>query len=286
MCTDSFEDEKGEIIQCEYCFDYFCNKCLKIPTAQYDMLMLPSIHWFCPLCEEKVMRNLRTDREVEERCEEFLKKFEKRIENLETKMQTVVTRAEVNDIVRDAIQGESRDTLPNSDVIQEAVNKKVSEFRESSTREKNIIIYGVQELESTDSVERKQADTEFVEEICSILEGESDSIKNVVRIGKWAATSESDNEKKPRPMKVCLNSVDSKKKLMKNLSKLKHAPEKFRKVNIADDMTREERLLYKAKVQEAKEKNEVETGNFRHVVRGPPWARRVVRVVQVQAEAK
>ena len=38
------------------------------------------------------MRNLRTDREVEERCEEFLKKFEKRIENLETKMQTVVTR--------------------------------------------------------------------------------------------------------------------------------------------------------------------------------------------------
>ena len=92
-------------------------------------------------------------------------------------MQTVVTRAEVNDIVRDAIQGESRDTLPNSDVIQEAVNKKVSEFRESSTREKNIIIYGVQELESTDSVKRKQADTEFVEEICSILEGESDSIK-------------------------------------------------------------------------------------------------------------
>ena len=107
-----------------------------------------------------------------------------------------------------------------------------------------------------------------------------------MRIGKWAATSENDNEKKPRPMKVCLNSVDSKKKLMKNISKLKHAPEKFRKVNIADDMTREERLLYKAKVQEAKEKNEVETGNFRHVVRGPPWARRVVRVVQVQAEAK
>ena len=48
-------------------------------------------------------------------------------------------------------------------------------------------------------------------------------------------------------------------------------------------MTRDERQLHKAKFQEAKEKNEKETGNYKYVVRGPPWARRVLRI-QLEAQ--
>ena len=63
-----------------------------------------------------------------------------------------------------------------------------------------------------------RADTEFVQELCEILDGDSDTIKNVVRIGKWSAPS-NDNDRKPRPVKVSLRDVDSKRKMMKNLPK-------------------------------------------------------------------
>ena len=104
------------------------------------------------------MKNVRTDREVEERCEQFLKQMEQRIISLETQMLTTVSKTEVKDVVQGAIQKEKNQiaTDSSSEVIQEAISKKVSEFRESSTREKNIIVYGVEEIDSEEGSARKQ----------------------------------------------------------------------------------------------------------------------------------
>jgi hypothetical protein len=44
------------------------------------------LSWYCPSCEEKGMKNLRTDREAEKRCSEFMQKMEGRIKTLEIKM--------------------------------------------------------------------------------------------------------------------------------------------------------------------------------------------------------
>lgn len=46
-------------------------------------------------------------------------------------------------------------------------------------------------------------------------------------------------------------------------------------------MTKEERENYKNKYLEAKAMNDKNTsGKFRYIVRGPPWARRTVRVLK------
>ena len=59
-----------------------------------------------------------------------------------------------------------------------------------------------------------------------------------------------------RPIKVVMSSVQEKEVVMKNLNRLKNAADKFRKLSIKDDYTREEREEIKTWVAKAKDKNE------------------------------
>ena len=85
------------------------------------------------------MKNLRTDREVEKRCSEFMQKMEDRIKTLEIKIESKVNFEEVVEIVKRIVdESEKANTHANSntEVIEETVNKKVSEIRESTMRKK------------------------------------------------------------------------------------------------------------------------------------------------------
>ena len=79
-------------------------------------------------------------------------------------------------------------------------------------------------------------------------------------------------------MKVILKDSDSKRAIMRNLSKLKNADEKFKRVSVTNDLTTSEREAHKEKLEEAKAKNLEEKGPFKFVVRGPPWNPRVARI--------
>lgn len=110
--------------------------------------------------------------------------------------------------------------------------------------------------------------------------GQSDiEVKNVVRLGK----TNSDNTK-PRPLKVTLKNKEDVQKVMANLTKLKDAEEKFRRISVTKDLTQEERAQIKQKVEEArqKEKNESEGGLWTFKVRGPPWNLRIIRMKKTQ----
>ena len=58
------------------------------------------IHWFCPPCDAKVMKNLKIENNCEERCEEFLKKVEHRISQLEVDIKAKVD--ETREIIKEA----------------------------------------------------------------------------------------------------------------------------------------------------------------------------------------
>jgi len=85
------------------------------------------------------MKNLRIDREVEKRCSEFMQKMEDRIKTLESKIESKVNSEEVVEIVKRIVdESEKANTHGNSntEAIEDNVNKKVSEIRESTMREK------------------------------------------------------------------------------------------------------------------------------------------------------
>jgi hypothetical protein len=67
-------------------------------VSSITSVLLSALHWYCPSCEEKVMKNLRTDREVEKRCSEFMQKMEGRIKTLEIKIESKVNSEEVVEI--------------------------------------------------------------------------------------------------------------------------------------------------------------------------------------------
>lgn len=92
-CKTNFTQDTDRIIQCEYCENCFCSVCLGLTPEQYDVFTNPSLHWFCPTCEDKVMKNICTDREIETRCAAFLQAMESRVDRLENEIKKKVDSA-------------------------------------------------------------------------------------------------------------------------------------------------------------------------------------------------
>ena len=73
--------------------------------------------------------------------------------------------------------------------------------------------------------------------------------------------------------------------LFKNLWKLRDADAKFNCLRIQNDLTKEEREDEKKLVDKAKAEEASAGGNSRYRARGPPWARRVVKMRPTPGEA-
>ena len=92
----------------------------------------------------------------------------------------------------------------------------------------------------------------------------------MVRLGKRIngdKNAAEENTDKSRPVKVTLSDIEGKQMLMKNLSKLKHAPEhsQLKKMSVTRDMTKSEREQNKLKVVEAKTLNDKDTSGERQM---------------------
>ena len=58
----------------------------------------------------------------------------------------------------------------------------------------------------------------------------------------------------------------------------------FANISVTHDMTKTERDQNRAKISEAKKKTEDDkSGKYMYIVRGPPWARKVVRIQKEEA---
>lgn len=84
LCAVVFQYKKAELLECEYCVGHFCRSCLNLTPAEYKFLgKRNDFHWYCPPCQEKVAKNIKIEKEIEERCKEHLAKYEDRLNKLE-----------------------------------------------------------------------------------------------------------------------------------------------------------------------------------------------------------
>ena len=67
---------------------------------------------------------------------------------------------------------------------------------------------------------------------------------------------------------VTLNNSSEVETVMKNLRKLKNAPDELRNLRISPDRSMKEREEVRNLIQRAKNLTEQETGDFMHIVRG------------------
>ena len=274
MCEKEYMDKKSEFMKCEYCDKNFCSKCLNLTNAEYKLFNKRSdLHWYCPPCEEKTMKNIKIEKEIEDRCKEFFSKYENRLEALESEVRKKVDMSTVKDMIDESIVGKLKEG--NENIAQSS--EDIKEFRESEARRNNIIVFKAKEPESLLAEDGKREDLEFVSEMCEIMKTNPKSVKSITRLGK--INREKTVTAGPRPMKIVFDDAKSKAIFMSNLRNLSTAEAKYKGVSVVHDMTMKERQLNKEQIRMAKEKNDGnESGDFIYLVRGPPWDRKIVSV--------
>ena len=185
-------------MECEYCTEHVCSKCLNLSAAEYNLLSKRSdLHWYCPPCEEKAMKNLKIEKEIEVRCKGYFSKYETRLDALEQEVNKKANVPKVKELIEESLSGKARDGAEG----QNHISEDMKEFSESETRRNNIIIFNVNESKSTEAEARKQEDTDYVQELCGILKANPSSVKTVARLGNVKRETENVSTTN-RPMKV------------------------------------------------------------------------------------
>ena len=88
--------------------NYYCTECLKISDEEYQGFSNPSLHWYCPKCESKVIKKLRIDQEIEARCNEYFKIIDSRVTKIEKVLNEKPNVVQVESMIADAIKNNEK----------------------------------------------------------------------------------------------------------------------------------------------------------------------------------
>ena len=278
-------DNDTKAVQCEKCVEnetWKCASCLDLSDEMYDQLATSTksnLHWFCPKCENIVLNadvsspNILTT--IEQHLMSSFAKFE---QELLDKVNASLQRKEENDLLesiecrlkkleeRPVVIEEfqrleqkvdqlrcnmDEPVVPVVQAVQEALHEDKAEETEIDRRKTNVIVHGVSESDAQDTDRRIDDDITVLAAMFQEVKVENAKVESVVRLGKKAA----DPTQNPRPMKVVLDSVESKITLLKKAKNLREKKEGgWAKVFIHQDLTPKQREARKPLVAELKQR--------------------------------
>jgi len=272
-------------LQCDRCCkqdSWKCIDCLDITGEVYDTLIeCKELKWFCKGCSEEVSK-IRGDREdrvlgILERVMEKLTDMEmrlankvdvKEIEELEMKFKGLECNVnERVDKLEERIAANEVKLAQKEGVTSLRNDDDRDEQKEIELRQNNMIIYRVDEIDSEAAEDRKAGDALFVHEMCNdvlkVSMGTGD-IEKMFRLGRR-------EEGKVRPLLVRFSNVDKKASVMANVKELRTAPDRYKKISLAHDLTPRQREIVKDVRQKAiaeMSNEDTAAGNFRIIVVG------------------
>ena len=208
--------------------------------------------------------------------------FNKRFDKIDKNIDALIEKklAEARPSIAGEQIGETRklfsavvgDTTPGAHIatMKSSRNAELIEKQEQEKRKNNLIIYGISEEVTEETISLQEQDRNFINSVLEQIEVDV-TPKQIVRLGNK-------NADKKRPVKIILNSSEDKEMIVSNLNKLKNANTSLRSISVRDDYTIEERKLIKTMNEEAKKRNQAE--NVTHwKVRGTP--KNGLRVVKI-----
>ncbi|KAJ8014651.1 hypothetical protein DPEC_G00017850 [Dallia pectoralis] len=211
------------------------------------------------------------------------------MQEMGTKLEEKCDKTRVVGIIREQLnKHQKKGTLSWAEVVENgepkenhvAFNKVLTELDERKSRERNIVLFGIKESEGDQREERQQLDVDAVKDVFKMCRARTtvDSFVRVSRLGKYSRSEGAEEPAKlGRPVLVTLQSMELKISLFRKILAL-HQTDKHRNVRLANDLTKTEREKEKELYEEAKEKQRKSPGEYTFRVRGPPWARREVRI--------
>jgi hypothetical protein len=262
----------------------------------------------CKQCCRSEMNEKRLDEqskritELEKKLEQLLNKGQEndinedttryeeqklRLDELETKLEkiksaeeeasrsTVEAKEEVwTKIVSKKVDKEIKIVNDKVKTVEERLKIREEEDRQKELKKNNIIIHrfaesAIKEDEKKNSEDRK-AVISLINDVLKVPCKDKD-IKKIFRLGKRTDTE--------RPLLIEFQEGTMKNAVLENLSKLRLAEERYKKISVTHDMTKNEREQCRELVKQCKEKaSKEESGEWMFKVRGPPGAMRIVKM--------
>jgi hypothetical protein len=159
ICCENFSDEDDKLLECERCENWECLDCSGLGSEQYTLIanIGPHIHWFCQECKVPAMKDVKSGKDIEEKCQQYMSKFREEIReeikdevkavrnNLEKKISSEVNQ--VNKRIDDITLKASQKDQELKSIRQElqSVREEVEVTSVSRSEEKN---HKEQELKS------------------------------------------------------------------------------------------------------------------------------------------
>ena len=182
------------------------------------------------------------------------------------------------DIVKEQLPKDS----VNKDDIRVIIDGKIEENEklasDRQSRERNIVIFKMDELQTNLVIERQAKDKKVVKgmiEHMGIETKEEVNIEKIIRLGGRSVNY----KEKPRPVVVTFSNIDSKMNFLRRSNALKNSEnETFKKVAVANNLTKRDREKELELLSLRNQKNSDEVGPWKYVIRGPPGDRKLVKL--------
>ena len=218
--------------------------------------------------------------------------------------ESQISKEVINDVITERItqiesyakvaeKNRNNQVTNNTPVAMAATTESTSSnliIDEDEERKRCIIIHHLEESEDDDVGERIQHDTDETIDICKYLGNDEFGEHNIDKLFRLGTRERG----KTRPLKVCLDTMITKYKVIRNTSKFKDS-EEYKAISIQHDLTKEQREEIKALVELSKKKEEEDiSGNYIYRVRGPPGRKYILKmrkkieaaVTEVESEAE
>ena len=273
-------------IVCGRCAHFECLPCSGMGEKFYDMLMDEvtgtRTHWFCKTCEVPAIKAVKTDKEIEVQCKQYMERFAKEYErelgfmkkdiddlkkasNNHKKEATEELKKVKEEIAElKTIEANHKSSLEN--VKKEVLDEAVKEIQMRNERNLNLVFFNVEESNRDDANEVKQDDINKINDILAQVEVNT-TLTNPTRLGK--------KEGSPRPLRVKATTESEVNKILGASRRLREI-ESFRNIYINKDRTPLEREEWRKLMDMKRQKNE----EARKSGREENWIIRNNRVIQ------
>jgi len=263
VCNEESLSDEVQMLECEVCELRFCHTCLKISEEEYEFLSRRvDMHWFCASCEGSALLSIKNDKEISQRCADYFKVLEDRLQQVEALIQS---KADIQHVVSLEIALDTKAEKVKLEQLEQKVlhmeknagpatagaqssgvlpmeppatiSDSVSELRDREARKNNLVIFNIPESSNDDAEDRKLHDISTVIELFDFELDIQTTATNPVRLGK-----KQQNARYPRPLRVTVEDEQMKWKVLKASKNLRDPRKEENKlIYIKRDMTRMER---------------------------------------------
>lgn len=213
---------------------------------------------------DKIIKELREEnrklKEKMEKSESNTRIVATEVEGIKTvwKKQTEDNTAKLSEIIKEQkkVQEENKEKEKKfTQNVVRVIKEKENVVRDTIDKKKIIVIFGIEEEEIRDYEERKKSEVckagSLFSEIDDIGRNWEEEVEEIHRVGRY-------EKGKSRPLKVKFKVKAVAEEVMSKTWKLGKS-ENLKKYGIRNELTREEREIVKAKVDEVKQRNEERT---------------------------